>query len=260
MGEQYVNTRDYLLAEKYYADGIALFEREREYTGLTGNKNIGMLYSDIGDIDYFISGDIENAERNYKRAVENQYDTPSIRYRIGFVQYSNKNYSEALGSFIKTASEDASNRNLLLALGNVLSIRGDDAAARGYYERLVHILDADKQRFEIVLPQMREDHRTLVELYLKASNNLGVTLSRLALQTGNSALQAQAVSHFAESVRAWDALTRNQKTMVRLEGSNLAAQNIKYVSYSDPVYEPAIYAAIPSVLYGETELKQFAFE
>ena len=48
--------------------------------------------------------------------------------------------------------------------------------------------------------------------------------------------------------------------MVRLEGSNLAAQNIKYVSYSDPVYEPAIYAAIPSVLYGETELKQFAFE
>lgn len=260
LGEQYVNTRDYLLAEKYYADGIALFEREREYTGLTGNKNIGMLYSDIGDIDYFISGDIENAERNYKRAVENQYDTPSIRYRIGFVQYSNKNYSEALGSFIKTASEDASNRNLLLALGNVLSIRGDDAAARGYYERLVHILDADKQRFEIVLPQMREDHRTLVELYLKASNNLGVTLSRLALQTGNSALQAQAVSHFAESVRAWDALTRNQKTMVRLEGSNLAAQNIKYVSYSDPVYEPAIYAAIPSVLYGETELKQFAFE
>ena len=107
---------------------------------------------------------------------------------------------------------------------------------------------------------MREDHRTLVELYLKASNNLGVTLSHLALQTGNSALQAQAVSHFAESVRAWDALTRNQKTMVRLEGSNLAAQNIKYVSYSDPVYEPAIYAAIPSVLYGETELKQFAFE
>ncbi|MGI5173899.1 hypothetical protein H0R92_09915 [Treponema sp. OMZ 840] len=260
LGEQYVASQEYLLAEKQYAEGIRLFEQKREYTGLTSNKDVGKLYSDMGDIDYFISGDIQNAFRNYKLAIENNYDTPSIRYRIGFVQYTDGNYSEALGSFIKTASEEASNRNLLLALGNVLSIRRDESAARGYYERLIHILDADRRRFGVVFPQVREDQYALVDLYLKASNNLGVTLARLAEQTGNSALQAQAIVQFSESVRAWDALTRNQKTMVRLEGSNLAAQNIKYLTYPQRIFEPSIYASIPSVLYGEVGLKQYSLE
>ena len=214
----------------------------------------------MADIDYFISGDIHNAFRNYKLAIANGYDTPSIRYRIGFVQYTDGNYAEALGSFIKTASEEPSNRNLLLALGNVLSNRGDESAARSYYERLMNILDADKKRFGVVFPQVREDHYELVDLYLKTLNNLGVTLSRLAVQTGNSTLQAEAIMYFSESARAWDALTRNQKTMVRLEGGNLAAQNVKYITYPRRMFEPAIYAAIPSVLYGESTLKQYALE
>ncbi len=260
LGERYIAEREYLLAEKQYAEGIRLFEQRREYTGLKSDKNVGKLYADMADVDYFISGDIQTAFRNYKAAVENGYDTPSVRYRIGFVQYTDGNYAEALGSFIKTASEDASNRNLLLALGNVLSIRGDQAAARGYYERLIRILDSDRERFGILFPQVREDQYTVVDLYLKAANNLGVTLSRLAAQTGSSSLQAQAIAQFAESVRAWDALTRNQKTMVRLEGSNLAAQNIKYITYPQRSFEPAIYAAIPPVLYGETGLKQYSLE
>ena len=260
LGERYIAEQEYLLAEKQYAEGISLFEQRREYTGLKSDKNVGRLYADMADIDYFISGDIQTAFRNYKAAVENGYDTPSVRYRIGFVQYTDGNYAEALGSFIKTASEDASNRNLLLALGNVLSIRGDQAAARGYYERLIRILDSDRERFGILFPQVREDQYVIVDLYLKAANNLGVTLSRLAAQTGSSSLQAQAIAQFAESVRAWDALTRNQKTMVRLEGSNLAAQNIKYITYPQRSFEPAIYAAIPPVLYGETGLKQYSLE
>ena len=124
----------------------------------------------------------------------------------------------------------------------------------------MNILDADKKRFGVVFPQVREDHYELVDLYLKTLNNLGVTLSRLAVQTGNSTLQAEAIMYFSESARAWDALTRNQKTMVRLEGGNLAAQNVKYITYPRRMFEPAIYAAIPSVLYGESTLKQYALE
>jgi len=260
LGEQYTAKTEYLLAERQFSEGITLFEQKKESIGLKSDKNVGILYSDMADIDYFISGDIHNAFRNYKLAIANGYDTPSIRYRIGFVQYTDGNYAEALGSFIKTASEEPSNRNLLLALGNVLSNRGDESAARSYYERLMNILDADKKRFGVVFPQVREDHYELVDLYLKTLNNLGVTLSRLAVQTGNSTLQAEAIMYFSESARAWDALTRNQKTMVRLEGGNLAAQNVKYITYPRRMFEPAIYAAIPSVLYGESTLKQYALE
>ena len=53
------------------------------------------------------------------------------------------------------------------------------------------------------------------------------------------------------SIRAWDAMTRNQETMVRLGGSNLAERNIAYMSYPVSDYEPSIYTEIPRVLDNE---------
>ena len=57
-------------------------------------------------------------------------------------------------------------------------------------------------------------------------------------------------------MRAWDALTRNEATMVRLPGGNLAEQNMRYMSRPMPDYEPAIYTDIPKILTGEKELTQ----
>ncbi len=210
----------------------------------------------MADLDYFISGDLDIALENYVHALENSYDTPSIRYKIGYIQYDRERFSESLNSFIKTASEDSSDRNLLLALGNVLSIRNDDSAAVSHYERLLSILNNDRDRYGILFPQVRSDHAVIVDLYLKATNNLGVALSKLADRTGNTSLQTEALGHFSESLRAWDSLTRNQETMVRLEGSNLAEQNIKYLLYPISEFDPAIYASIPRTLYGEEGLKQ----
>ena len=61
-------------------------------------------------------------------------------------------------------------------------------------------------------------------------------------------MNAQAIVHFSQSVRAWDSLTRNQQTMVRLEGSNLAEQNIKYITNRVPEFEPAIYLDIKKTI------------
>ena len=91
-------------------------------------------------------------------------------------------------------------------------------------------------------------------MYLKASNNLAVTLNKLARRTGNSTLNAQAISNFQESIRAWDALTRNQQTLSRLSGSNLAEQNIKYLTHPMPDFEPAIYTDVPRTLSTEEGL------
>ena len=60
---------------------------------------------------------------------------------------------------------------------------------------------------------------------------------------------------FQESLKSWDLLTRNQDSMTRLGGSNLAEQNFKYVSQPMPNYEPAIYTAIPKTLYDEDVLR-----
>ncbi len=256
LGDLYTGDQEYILAEETLGEGIMLYEREAQLSGLKPVPEIGRLYAGIADIDYFISGDLEQARRNYEKAVDTMYDTASVRYRIGYIQYSSKKYLEALGSFIKSSSDKYDDRHLLLALGNTLSMRGDNYAARGYYESLTDMLELERNRLGILLPQVRSDQGDLVDMYMKASNNLGVTLSRLAQKTGDSTLNAKAMVQLSESLRAWDALTRNQETMVRLEGSNLASQNIKYITMPVSSFEPAIYTAIPRVLYGEKMLEQ----
>ena len=96
----------------------------------------------------------------------------------------------------------------------------------------------------------------MVETYMKGANNLGVSQFRVSRQSGNSPLNAAALVNFQDSIRYYDALTRNQETMVRLPGSNLAEQNLRYATNPFPDFEPAIYTEIPRILDGEKGLEQ----
>lgn len=251
LGELSCEDLDYLKAEKYYVDGITLFENEHDNSGLKSDPKIGLLYADLADIDYFISGNFEAALSNYMSAIENYNDTPSIRYRVGYIQYSNENYSEALGSFIKAVNEKPSDKYLLLALGNTLTLRNSTSAAQGYYEKLISLLDLERHQSGILFPQSNSMDGDLVELYMKASNNLGVVLSLRSNQTGDGNLLPKAMANFEESIRAFDSLTRNQETMIRVDGSNLASYNQKYLTYSYSDFEPSIYTEIYPVMEGE---------
>ncbi len=256
LGEEYVKDKDYLKAMESYSNGISLFSRENIGNGLEGNSGIGNLYADYGDIEYFVSGDMDSALTSYQDAVDNFYDRGEIRYKIGFIQYSKKRYQDAVGSFMKAGEDFPDDPSLLLAMGNTLSLRNDNYAAQSYYQRLLSQLENTKTEKGILFPQVRNDEAVIVDNYMKASNNLGVTLFRLAKRTGSSALNAEAIVKFQNSLRAWDSMTRNQQSMVRLGGSNLAEQNINYVIHPMPEYEPAIYTDIPKVLEAEEGLIQ----
>ena len=149
---------------------------------------------------------------------------------------------------MKSGDGNIKERNLLLAMANTLSLRGDDYAAQGYYDQLLDTLDLQIAEQGMVFPQTNIKDYDVVNTYLSASNNYGVTLYRLAKRTGNSALNAQAIVQFSQSIRAWDALTRNQSTMVRLGGSNLAEMNIQYITHPIPEFEPSIYTEISKTL------------
>lgn len=249
LGENYIKTNDYLQAQEQYTKGITLYTAEKENAGFTGNKDIGILYADLGDINYLLAGDYDNAAVNYKNSVELGNDNPSIRYRLGYMSYKKKNYQEALGSFMKAGEGNQKQRNLLYSMANTLALRNDDYAAEGYYEQLISELDLEIQNAGgSVYPQTNADQYDLVDLYLYAANNYGVVLHRLARRTGDSQKNAESIVQLQQSVRAWDALTRNQKTLLRLEGSNLASENIKYVTHPSPDFEPSIYIDIPKTL------------
>ena len=254
LGEQYIDMENYLQAQEQFSEGISLFTTERDNAGFEGNPDIGKLYEDMGNIKYSISGDYDDALTNYKYSVELGNDTPNLRYRIGYIQYKKNNYGEALGSFMKAGDGNVKERNLMLAMANTLFLRGDDYAAQGYYSQLIDSLDREIEKRGIVFPQTSVKDYDVVNTYLYASNNYGVTLYNLAKRTGNSALNAQAIVQFSQSLRAWDALTRNQETLVRLEGSNLAQQNIQYITHQVPEFEPSIYTDISKTLLDNEKL------
>lgn len=248
LGEEYTKDKEYIKAMESFTDGIALFTRENIGTGLPGVRDVGKLYSDYGDIEYYISGDMDGALQSYQDAVSNDYDIGEIRYKIGYIQYGKQNYSEAIGSFMKAGEDFENDTSLLLAMGNALSLRNDNYAAQSYYQRLLNQLNEQKSEKGVLFPQVRKDEAEIVENFLKTTNNLGVTLYRLARRTGNSSQNAQAIVNLQDSLRAWDSITRNQQSMVRLGGSNLAEQNIRYITHPRAGYEPAIYTDIPKSL------------
>lgn len=255
LGERYLNEKEYLKSREIFTAGISLFKTEEDERGFVGNNLVGKLYSDMGNLDYFIAGDVNSALINYQSSVDNDNDIAEIRYKIGAIQYNKKNYSEALGSFMKASEEYPDDINLLLAMGNTLALRNDTYASQGYYERMLDILNTRKEQQGILFPQVHSDDADIVDAFLKASNNLGVVLYKLSRRTGNSNLNAQAISNFQDSLRAWDSLTRNQQTLVRLSGSNLAEQNIKYLIQPTSDFEPAIYTELSRTLEIEEGLK-----
>ena len=248
LGEHYIFTSDYLKAQEQLAEGITLYTTERDNAGFEGTPQIGKLFEDLANLKYFISGDYDEALNNYKNSIELDNDSPSIRYKIGYIQYKKSNYAEALGSFMKAGDGNVKEQNLMQAMANTLSIRGDYYAAQGYYEQLLQKLDEKVAESGAIYPQTNNKDYDLVNTYLTVSNNYGVTLYKLAKRTGNSNMNAQAIVQFSQSVRAWDALTRNQQTMERLPGSNLAEQNIKYITNRVPEFEPAIYLDIKKTI------------
>lgn len=254
LGEEYVKEKEYIKAMESFSNGISLFTRENVGSGLSGIEDVGHLYSDYGDLQYFVAGDMDGALQNYQDAVSNEYDLGEIRYKIGYIQYDKQNYKDAIGSFMKASEDFANDPSLLLAMGNSLSLRNDNYAAQSYYQRLLSQLNDVKTEKGILFPQVRKDEAEIVENFLKTTNNLGVTLYKIARRTGNSRMNAEAIVSLQDSLRAWDSMTRNQESMVRLGGSNLAEQNINYITHPMAGYEPAIYTDIPKTLTVEEEL------
>ena len=247
---------EYLKARDFYSKGITLYEEQRLNRTVKQSPIVGKLYADIADIDYFISGDLDNALMNYTKATDELGDTPSVRYRIGYIRFQKEDYESAMHEFLRSSMAVPDDRNVQYSLGNTLFRRGDWFAAQGYYEKLMAALDAERVRKGVVLPQIRKDQATFVEAYMRASNNLAVALERVSGRTGNSQKRARAIALLSESNRAWDGLTRNPNTLVRASGSNLAFLNIQNMMQPRSTFVPEIYQDLPRTLEGEKVLRQ----
>ena len=256
LGEQLVDQKKYLDAQTLYADALSIYRDYTAFKPLPPNKDIGKLYADYGDIDYFISYNFDSALDSYQNAVKELYNTPSVNYRIGYIHYQQENYRQAIEAMSRAYAEKAHDRNLLYGFGNAFFKRGDYFAALAAYEELLGLLNAHRARKEQALSNTRPDDAAFIERYMHTANNLGATLSRLSERTGDSQKNGRALALYAESTRAWDALTRNPQTMIRAKSVGLAYLNTQNMLNTKSPYESEIYTDIPMILENERALEQ----
>ena len=256
LGEQLVDQKKYLDAQTLYADALSIYRDYTAFKPLPPNQDIGKLYADYGDIDYFISYNFDSALESYQNAVKELYNTPSINYRIGYIHYQQENYRQAIEAMSRAYAEKANDKNLLYGFGNAFFKRGDYFAALAAYEELLGLLNTQRARKEVAFSNTRPDDVAFIERFMHTANNLGATLSRLSERTGDSQKNGRALALYAEATRAWDALTRNPQTMIRAKSVGLAYLNTQNMLNPKSSYQSEIYTDIPMILENERPLEQ----
>ena len=212
-----VNNKEFFPAEEQIIRGIQLYEDFLSRNLIRATPQLGQLYAAKGDLEYFVkSGDMNAALNDYRIAERYGYSPPEIQYRMGAAYYQLENWGNALDYLFRASAELPLNRRLLYALGNVTYQRGDYFAAQGYFNRLLDILENQRVRMPVLMPNDNPQFLELGERLMMARNNAGVVYEALAGQTGNREYRSRALALYAESARAWDSITRNPETMIRM--------------------------------------------
>ncbi|HUX21755.1 MAG TPA: hypothetical protein VMW69_10990, partial [Spirochaetia bacterium] len=136
IGENLYGQKSYLDAEQAYLKGISRYETALKQNQLKASPEFGMLYANLGDLNYYVSGNFDQALSLYLKAESNGYKTPELRYREGYVYYRNQDYQNAMLKFYNAAGNFSDNQDLLYATANTLYKRNDYFAAEGYYINL----------------------------------------------------------------------------------------------------------------------------
>jgi TolA-binding protein len=240
-----INAREFFTAEEQLIKGINLYEDAVSRRLISRSPQYGRLYAGLGDLEYFTkTGDMEAALRYYHRSEQHGWMTPDMQYRMGSAYYQLENWKSALEYFFNASTSLPQNRRILFALGNSALKRGDYFAASGYYNRLLDILETQRIRLPVLLPNDRPEYLELAERLMMAQNNAGVANEMLAAQTGTRTYHSRALGFYAESSRAWDSLTRDPKSMIRSGGTPLPYANAQYALRPQADYEPQIFIRI----------------
>ena len=248
-----INNKEFFPAENELVRGIELYEDYLSRNLISPSVQLGQLYAVKGDLEYFVkSGNMQAALRDYHTAEKYGWSPPEIQYRMGAAYYQLENWGNSLEYLFKASADLPLNKRLLHALGNTAYKRGDYFAAQGYYNRLLDILENQRVRLPVLLPNDNPEFLELGERLMMARNNAGVVYEALADQTGNREYRSRALSLYAESARAWDSITRNPDTMVRMHltdtpgapGINLGFLNAGNAIRPAPDYKPEIFIRI----------------
>jgi TolA-binding protein len=255
LGEYYYSTGEFLPSEKELLTAVNLVENNQAMKLIGKDRAFGRAYAVLGDLYYYVQGNLQSAALQFRKAIDNLYTDPELTYKIGYIQYAQKDYRGALDSF--TSAEDASAypsgnealaastpdhpavpapagqppQNLLYALGNAFYQRGDYFAAQGYFLRVLDRLESRRAALGFLHPDERPDDRALLDSLAKVDNNLGVTMFHLGERTGDRKKKSEAMVYLSAATEIASSLSRNPGTVMRSEDRSVSSLNMRGILY-----------------------------
>ncbi len=245
LAELYAGREEYIKAETTLDEATNWIEQSLDRRIFQPNADFGRVYYNRGNIHYYVHRDMDTARRMFTRARENTFADTELDYKMGYIDYSQGSFQDALIEFHTIEPQYASNRNLLYAMANTLYQRSDFFAAQGYYNRLLDILQEQRNQIPLLRPDEEPDHYSLVDMIMKTYNNLGAALKKQSESQRNQAKETDALVQFTRSSEYFDLLNRNPETLQRGETKNLAYLNSRGILYPSFDFESQIYSRIP---------------
>lgn len=244
-GESHYRKREYLQAEQSYQNGIELYEDAKDRRLLGPSRKFGGLYANLGNVYYYVSGNLDTAYNLFEKAENNLYTAPELSYKKGFILYGREDFRASLMEFYEAAGAFSDNKNLMYATANSLYQRGEYFAAQGYYNHLLDILEQEEDIIPYLMINEREDHRSIVESIMKVYNNLGVTLNRLSEKSPDTTKYSRSLVYLTRSTEYADVLSRDFESLERSNATDLAYLNMRSILYPNARNELQIYTNLP---------------
>lgn len=244
-GRYHYERDDFLLAEQHYRDGISHYEQARSIGFLEPEERFGSLYAGLGDIHYYIAGELDAALRRFREAEAAGYRTREVSYKKGFVHYNRERFEEALDEFMNAAGSFSANSNLLFATANTLYNNENYFSAEGYYLELLERTERERSLIRNLLVDEDPRHRTTIEYIIRVNNNLGVTQQRIGERTGDPDKRSEGMVQLTRSMEYAENYRRDPETGRRSATTSLAFLNMRETLYPRPEFELQIYQDIP---------------
>ncbi|MCL2705925.1 MAG: hypothetical protein FWE72_06930 [Spirochaetaceae bacterium] len=216
-----------LSAQKYYQRAIAEYERNKDILGV--NPKYAKLYEDNGDLFYYSAGKYNDALREFLKAEATGYRENNLSYKIGFINYKNKNYKEAADRFYEISVNKRDSESVLFAFANSSFYNNVYSPALAYYEYVIEKLEYWKDKQVVFELERRKDQQSILQRLTEAYNNLGATLYKLSEKSQNSSYYSSALVNLTKSAELYDFMSRDPVTVNRSFTKPLAQLNLQYV-------------------------------
>ncbi len=234
-------------SEENFKKALSTYEDAVRGKVLVPREKYGKIYKEFADLYYEKKFDYDSALIYMNQALKNFYDTPELRYKLGYVYFLKKDFKDALDNFYLSFENAQDNVHVLFSYATTLAERGSYSAAEGVYDQLRIALEHKNSADANMDPAMTpEQKRKIVDLLAKTYNNLGVVrywLSQSTREVGRYRTLAE--TNLGQAVIYWDQLTRDPETAVRVKERGLPQTNFRAITYPSAGLEIGLFNDLP---------------